>query len=144
MVERAEDWLSEAQAPLAGGQRGTRPPRHVLINGLELMASVGVFEVEKRYEQRIVVSIDLAVEDDYDGVSDRIEHVLDYARVVSSVRGLVESAHYQLIETLAERIGEACLADRRVLAARIAIEKPDILPGCRSVGIAIVRARTSA
>jgi dihydroneopterin aldolase len=55
------------------------------------------------------------------------------------VRTIADSRHFNLVETLAERIGEACLADRRVLAVRIAIEKPDVLPGCRSVGIAIER-----
>ena len=105
------------------------------------MASVGIFEVEKRYEQRIVVSVDLDVVDDYDGVSDRLDNVVDYGRIVAAVRALVESAHFHLIETLAERISEACLADTRVLVARITMEKPDILPGCRTVGIIIERAR---
>ena len=118
-----------------------RKPRRVYVRDLELMANVGVFEVEKRCEQRIVVSVDLDVIDDYDGVSDRLDAVVDYGRIVAAVRTLVEGGHFQLIETLAERIGEACLADRRVLLVRIAIEKPDILPGCRSVGIAIERAR---
>lgn len=115
--------------------------RRVFVNGLEVMASVGIFEVEKRYEQRIVVSVDLDVLDDYDGVSDRLDAVFDYGRVVTAVRALVESRHFQLIETLAERIAEACLTDARVLVARITIEKPDILPACRTVGIAIERHR---
>ena len=135
MDERVEEASSERISSAA------RPPRRVLVSGLELMASVGIFEVEKRYEQRIVVSVDLDVSDDYDGVSDRLEHVYDYAKVVAAVRSLVESRHYQLIETLAERIAAACLADRRVEKARILVEKPDIMPGCRSVGIAIERTR---
>ena len=118
-----------------------RGARRVFVSGLELMASVGIFEVEKRYEQRIVVSVDLDVADDYDGISDRLEAVVDYGRIVAAARALVESAHFHLIETLAERIAEACLADSRVQVARITIEKPDILPGCRSVGIAIERCR---
>ena len=113
--------------------------RRVFVSGLELMASVGIFEVEKRYEQRVVVSVDLDVADDYDGVSDRLENVVDYGRIVAAIRALVESRHFLLIETLAERVAEACLSDARVLVARITIEKPDILPGCRSVGIAIER-----
>ena len=118
-----------------------RGGRRVFVTGLELMASVGIFEVEKRYEQRIVVSVDLDVADDYDGASDRLESVVDYGRIVAAVRALVESRHFHLIETLAERIAEACFTDPRVHAARITIEKPDILPGCRSVGIAIERTR---
>lgn len=118
--------------------------RCVFARGLELMASVGIFEIERRYQQRIVVSVELDVVDDYDGVCDRIERVVDYGHVVSEVRRLVDRQHYNLIETLAERIAEACLADARVLLARITIEKPDILPGCRSVGIIIERARPRA
>jgi dihydroneopterin aldolase len=118
-----------------------RPRRQVFVDGLELMASVGVFEVERRYEQRIVISVTLDVIDDYDGFSDRLEHVLDYGAVVEACRRLVESRHYHLIETLAERISEAALADARVLAVRVRIDKPDIVAGCRSVGIAIERRR---
>ena len=70
-----------------------------------------------------------------------LDAVVDYGHVVAAVRALVESAHFHLIETLAERIAESCLADVRVHVARITIEKPDILPGCRSVGIAIERGR---
>lgn len=118
-----------------------RSDRRVFVRDLELMASVGIFEVEKRYQQRVIISVDLDVVDDYDGVTDRLDAVVDYARIVSSVRTIVDGGHFHLIETMAERIAEACLDDVRVLKARISIEKPDILPGCRSVGIAIERRR---
>ncbi|MEZ5849915.1 MAG: dihydroneopterin aldolase [Hyphomicrobiaceae bacterium] len=125
----------------AARPRLARGSRRVFARGLELMASVGVFEIERRYQQRVVVSVELDVIDDYDGVSDRLDGVVDYGHVVSEVRRIVDCQHYNLIETLAERIAEACLDDARVLLAQITIEKPDILPGCRSVGIVIERAR---
>ena len=121
--------------------RAGRPARRVFVRDLELMARVGIFEVEKRYVQRIVVSVDLRVHDDYDGVSDRLDEVGDYGRVVTAIRNIVEAEHYHLIETLAERIASASLEDARVLSVLVTIEKPDILPGCRSVGIAIERER---
>lgn len=115
--------------------------RRVFVHGLEIMANVGVFEVEKRYEQRIVVSVDLDVQDQYDGASDKLSAVVDYGVVVANIRAIVDAGHVNLLETLAERIAESCLADPRVVLARIRIEKPDILPGCRSVGIEITRPR---
>jgi 7,8-dihydroneopterin aldolase/epimerase/oxygenase len=118
-----------------------RAPRRVFVRDMEVMASVGIFEVEKRYEQRIVVSIDLDVVDGYDGVSEQITDVLDYSRVVHGVEQLVQGTHFKLIETLAERIAAQCLSDGRVLAVMVRIEKPDIMPGCRSVGIEIKRQR---
>jgi dihydroneopterin aldolase len=132
-----DDFLYErdsAAAPL-------RDPRHVFVRGLELIGSVGVYEHEKRYEQRVVVSLDLAVRDDYDGLSDRLDHVYDYDLAIKAVKSTVQSNHFNLIETLAERIAEACLADSRVLAVRVRVEKPDVLPSCRAVGIEIRRSR---
>jgi 7,8-dihydroneopterin aldolase/epimerase/oxygenase len=121
----------------------TRPTgsRCVFVRDFEIVASVGVFEHEKRYEQRILLSADLAVRDDYDGVSDRLEDVLDYSTLVEGIALLVQQEHVNLLETLAERIARHCLADQRVESVRIRIEKPDALPMCRSVGVEIERRR---
>jgi dihydroneopterin aldolase len=116
-------------------------PRKVFVRELELMAHVGVFEVEHRYEQRLVVSVELDIVDTYDGTSDRLAEVLDYGAVVSSIQRIVEAEHVNLLETLAERIATTWLDDSRVKAVRVRLEKPDILPGCRSVGIEIERMR---
>jgi dihydroneopterin aldolase len=45
---------------------------------------------------------------------------------------------------LAERIASQCLADTRVESVRVQIEKPDVMPSCRSVGIEIERRRSAA
>jgi 7,8-dihydroneopterin aldolase/epimerase/oxygenase len=118
-----------------------KPPRRVLVRDLEIMASIGVFEVEHRYEQRIVVNLDLKVRDDYDGHSERIGDVVDYGALVAGVERVVASRHFKLVETLAERIAESCLTDPRVLSLTVRIEKPDILPSCKAVGIEIERLR---
>ncbi len=123
------------QPPAARG----RALRRVFVRDLELMASVGVFELEKRYEQRLIISVDLLVVDDYDGKSDSLSAVLDYGSVVAGIRTIVESGHTNLLETLAERIAQRCLTDARVMRAVVRLEKPDIVPGCRTVGIEIVR-----
>jgi dihydroneopterin aldolase len=132
-----DDVLSE------GGAAGApaRAIRRVFVRGLALIGSVGVYEHEKRYEQRVVVSLDLAVVDEYDGRSDRLEHVYDYDLAIKAVKSSVESNHFNLIETLAERIADTCLVDPRVLAVRVRVEKPDVLPSCRAVGIEIRRSR---
>jgi 7,8-dihydroneopterin aldolase/epimerase/oxygenase len=115
--------------------------RRVFVRDLEIVVSVGVLEREKRYEQRIIISADLFVRDDYDGSSDRLADVLDYGKVVDGIVRLVQREHVNLIETLGERIADHCLADARVEAVRIRIEKPEVLEHCRSVGIEIERPR---
>jgi 7,8-dihydroneopterin aldolase/epimerase/oxygenase len=122
----------------AGHQAGRR---RVFIHDLEIVASIGVLEHEKRYEQRIFVSTDLEVQDAYDGRSDRLDGVLDYSVLVDGISRLVQSEHVNLIETLAERIAAYCLSDARVASVLVRIEKPDVLGSCRSVGIEIERRR---
>lgn len=118
---------------------GTAGLRRVFVRDLELMASIGVFEVERRYEQRVVLSIDLWTADEYDGQSDRLADVIDYGEVIARARAIVDSGHVNLIETLADRIAKAVLEDRRVARVLVKIEKPDIVPGCRAVGVEIER-----
>ena len=133
--------MSTPPPPTSGNLRRQTGFRHVFVRDFEIVASIGVFEHEKRYEQRILLSADLAVRDDYDGVSDRLEDVLDYSTLVEGIALLVQQEHVNLLETLAERIARHCLADRRVESVRVRIEKPDALPMCRSVGVEIERSR---
>jgi dihydroneopterin aldolase len=45
----------------------------------------------------------------------------------------------QLVETLAERLCEACLEDKRVVSARVRVEKLDVFPDATSVGVEVER-----
>jgi 7,8-dihydroneopterin aldolase/epimerase/oxygenase len=101
-------------SPLSSATVMNKPDRvrRVFVRDLEIMASVGVYEVEQRYEQRIIVSVDLDVRDNYDGVSEKLIDVLDYSVVVRDVELLIQSRHFKLIETMAEHIATVCLADR--------------------------------
>ena len=117
--------------------------RRVFVRDLELIGRVGLLAHEIRYEQRIVVSVELAVQDAYDGESDRLADVLDYSKVVDGISALVQGEHVYLIETLAERIAALCLGDPTVMSARVRIEKPDVMPSCKSVGIEIERYRSA-
>ena len=118
--------------------------RHVFVRDLEIMALLGVYEHEKRKAQRIVVNIDLSVREDQANLADDIANVVSYEAVVRRVEAIVAQGHVHLVETLAERIAEGCLADERVSAARVRVEKPDIIPNARSVGVEIERLRQPA
>lgn len=113
--------------------------RRVFVEGYKLTGSVGVYAHEKQKRQPLVVSLNLIVADDYDGVSDRLEDVYDYDRAIAAIDASVEAGHLNLLETLAERIATACLADPRVLTATVRIEKPAVLTESSSVGIEICR-----
>jgi len=116
------------------------------VRDLLLLARIGVYASEQDGPQRIRVNVDLAVLDPAaalpDGVgSDTLDRVVDYSRIVESVRGVVAAQHVQLVETLAERLAAACMADERIVSARVRVEKLDILPDGASAGVEVERRR---
>ena len=115
--------------------------RHVFVRDLEIMALIGIYEHEKLKSQRIIVNIDLSVHEAEGPITDEISHVVSYEIIAKKVEAIVAEGHVNLVETLAEKFAEACLRDKRVAAARVRIEKPDIIPNARSVGVEIERSR---
>ena len=120
--------------------------RHVFVRDMVLRASIGVYPHEREQAQRIRVNVDLAVEDD--GARelsrgavgrDDLSRVVNYEHAADAVRRLAAAGHVRLVETLAERIAEACLADPRVRLARIRVEKLDVFPDATSAGVEIER-----
>jgi 7,8-dihydroneopterin aldolase/epimerase/oxygenase len=118
--------------------------RLVFVRGLALEARLGVHPHEKAAPQRVIVGVELAVEDDAApaGIGpDELRRVVDYERVVKAARAEATGGHTLLVETLAERIAAAALADPRVVRARVSVEKPDAFPDVASVGVVVERSR---
>jgi dihydroneopterin aldolase len=118
--------------------------RLVFVRGLALQARLGVYPHEKAAPQRVIIGVELAVEDEAAPASvgpDDLRRVVDYERVVRAARAAVADGHTLLVETLAERIALAALADPRVLRARVSVEKPDAFPDAATVGVVIERMR---
>ena len=115
--------------------------RHVFVRDLELKALIGIYANEKLEPQRIIVNIDLSVTEGEGPKGDDIGHVVSYEIVVKKVEAIIAAGHINLVETLCEKIAAACLTDKRVVAARVRVEKPDIIPNARSAGVEIERMR---
>ena len=115
--------------------------RHVFVRDLTLLALIGIHDAEKIKPQRIVVNIDLSVQEMDSPMPDDISHVVSYEIIVKKCEAIVAEGHVNLVETLAEKFAETCLKDKRVVAARVRIEKPDIIPNAKSVGVEIERSR---
>jgi dihydroneopterin aldolase len=122
--------------------------RHVFVRDMVLTASIGIYPHEHRDAQRVRINVDLAVDDE--GASaglmvgpDELSRVVNYEKIVVAVRAIVGSGHTRLVETLAERIAEACLLDARVKTARIRVEKLDIFADAESAGVEVERQRSS-
>ncbi len=130
---------------IADAARGLR---HVFLRDLVLPASIGVHPHEHAAPQRVRISVDLGVEDDGARALSRpsvgrddLRRVVDYEGIATAVRAIVAAGHVMLVETLAERIAESCLADPRVHLARVRVEKLDVFADAASAGVEIERRR---
>jgi len=133
MPSETGHWAAPAIADAGRGMR------HVFVRDLVLDAAVGVWAHEKGRTQRVRVNLDLAVAEPTGPFPDRLDAVVCYDRMTRAVREIVASGHVQLIETLAERIAEVALEDRRVASVRVRVEKLDVYADAASVGIEIER-----
>lgn len=130
--------------------------RHVFLRDMVLQMHIGVHPHEQSAPQRVRINVDLGVEDEGaraatgSGMaalsrgsvgSDELPRVVDYGAVARTVRQIAGAGHVTLVETLAERIAEACLIDRRVVVARVRVEKLDVFRDMASVGVEVERRR---
>lgn len=110
--------------------------RHVFIHGMKLKASIGIFDHEKARKQMIIISADLAV-DEGEPYEDDIEKVVNYKTIVENIEAYVEAGHVLLVETMAERIADICLADKLVKRVLVKIEKPEAFIHVGAVGVSV-------
>jgi len=118
----------------------------MFIRDLVLNASIGVHPHEHAAPQRIRINLDLAITEDGPANLSRpavgrddLSRVVDYEAIVNRVRAIAAAGHVQLVETLAERLAEACLKDARVATARVRVEKLDVFADAASAGVEIER-----
>lgn len=112
--------------------------RKLFVRGLTLDCSIGVHSHERGTDQRVRIDIELTVRDDKP-LDDNIANVVSYDDVVDGVKAVIAAGHINLVETLAERIADFCLSDRRVVAARVRVEKSGAIVEAAGVGVEIER-----
>lgn len=99
----------------------------IVLRGLAFRARHGVHEHEKVTPQRFEVDVELQLDLQPAGLEDDLERTLDYSRVYDSIRTIVESTTFNLIEALAEAIAHELLADFAALdEVVVRVRKPDV------------------
>ena len=113
--------------------------RRLFIRDLELRCAIGAYAHERGRRQRVRIGVELEMAEPDAPHDDRLAAVVSYDDIAQGVRRVVDEGHINLVETLAERIADLCLADRRVQVVRVRIEKLDVLPDAAGAGVEIER-----
>lgn len=113
----------------------------VFIEGLEILALIGVYDWERRSRQSLRFDIELAFDNRKPAASDDIADALDYAAACARLQSLVGASDDQLLETLAERCCLMLLTEFDAGNVTIKVSKGQVLTGVKRVGIELSRAR---
>ncbi|WP_114391743.1 dihydroneopterin aldolase [Oleisolibacter albus] len=112
--------------------------RVIFLRNFALPTSIGIHAFEKAAPQRLLVNIELFLRPQR-LERDEIDDVLDYDVLRRQIADLAGSRHWNLQETLLDRIAALCLDPPMVLGVRVSTEKPDVYPDCEAVGLEVSR-----
>lgn len=116
----------------------------IFLRELEIDATIGIFEWEKRIKQKVRIDLEMATDIAKAAATDSIDDTLDYKAISKRVTQFVEDSSYELIETLIEKVAEILLKEFHIPWVRVTISKPGAVRGSRDVGITIERGNRSS
>ena len=96
----------------------------ISLTGLRVRGFHGVFEHERRDGQDFVVDAVLEISTVRAAASDDLADTVHYGELAEQLAAVVAGEPVNLLETLAGRLADVCLADPRVDAATVTVHKP--------------------
>lgn len=96
----------------------------ISLTGLRVFGRHGVYDFEREQGQEFVVDVVLELDLRAAAASDDVTQTVHYGELADALVAIVAGEPVNLIETLARRLADACLADARVAAAVVTVHKP--------------------
>ena len=109
----------------------------IILDSLEVMADIGFHDFEIGAPQRLLVTIELWLEDVEPPVGDDEVFAWNYDYLKQEVVRIAQERRYNLQETLVHELFQRIAAYRGVRAIRIKSVKPDVYPDAKAVGVEI-------
>ena len=109
--------------------------RKIVLEGFCLPVDIGFHDFEIGNPQRLLMTIEVWVDDASFAHADEAAAAWNYDFLRSEVAELAASRRYNLQETLARAVYDLVAARKGVTALRVSTRKPDIYPDCAGVGV---------
>ena len=111
----------------------------VFIEDLRIETIIGIYDWEREIRQIVSIDLEMASDNSKAAATENIDDALNYKAVAKRLIQFVEESEFQLVETMAERIGEIVLNEFKVPWMRLKLSKPGAVTGSRAVGVIIER-----
>jgi dihydroneopterin aldolase len=100
-------------------------PDRIALRGLTAYAHHGVYAFERRQGQTFRMDAVLEVDTRPAAETDDLEKTVNYAELAKQLYGTLSGEPVDLLETLAQRLADVCLAYELVEAVEITVHKPE-------------------
>ncbi|WP_392559602.1 dihydroneopterin aldolase [Orbus mooreae] len=111
----------------------------VIIEGLSMTTTIGVYDWEKTIKQKLVIDIEMAWDNKQAGLTDDVNFCLDYAKVSQTITAYVQNNQFGLIERVAEEVAQLIINDFLVTKVKIKVSKPSAIATAQNVAVIIER-----
>lgn len=132
--------MTAVPLPLAKTQAPRLTRATIFARAIRLDVEIGIYGHEYGRVQPLVIDVEVEM-----AASAGFEHIADtmnYESLVAHARRIAAEGHLKLVETFAERLAQACLADPLARKVRVRIEKPEALaPHAEAAGVELVLER---
>lgn len=122
---------------------GEPPLDRLLLRGIRAHGYHGVLEAEKRHGQEFTVDVELGLDTRLAATGDDLSATVHYGELAERLHAAVVTDPVELIETLAQRLADVCLAETTVAWVDVTVHKPSapIRVAFDDVSITIHRSR---
>jgi dihydroneopterin aldolase len=121
-----------------------RVPDRIAVRGLTAYAHHGVYAFERRQGQTFRCDAVLEVDTAQAAASDDLERTVNYAELAQRLYTALSTEPVDLLETLAQRLADVCLAYEQVDAVEITVHKPEADLGVPFDDVTVTIRRTRA
>ena len=111
----------------------------VFLRGLRIETVIGIYDWERQIRQAVILDLEMATDVRRAAATDRIEDALDYKTLAKRLIEFVESSHFELVETLAERCAALIREEFGVSWVRLSLNKIGAVRHAQDVGVIIER-----
>ncbi|MDA1299157.1 MAG: dihydroneopterin aldolase [Proteobacteria bacterium] len=115
----------------------------VLIEGLGVETTIGVYEWERNIKQRVMLDLQFETDISPAAAEDDLKLALDYDAISRRVTSFVSESRFLLIESVAEKTAQLILDEFAVQSLRIKVSKPGAIDNADNVAVLIERTKGS-
>jgi dihydroneopterin aldolase len=116
----------------------------IVLTGLRARGRHGVYEFEREQDQDFLVDVTLEVDLGKAAATDDVADTVHYGELADRLVAVLTGEPVNLIETLAQRLADACLQEDRVASVDLTVHKPDAPAGVPfgDISVTITRVRS--